>query len=265
MEPKELKKLLEKSLQQEDRELTYNQKEEKLRVEDSATGKGISLGLKGLSAKYEERGEKILDEVVHHVEETLKVMREKQELNGKENRIFPVIRSGSFASETEAGVPFVFEEHTAETRIYYALDLGHSYRLIDEEWLKKENWTKEALHEVSLFNLRGLSTEVKADTVAGNTFYFLNTNDGYDASRILNDSLLERMEKSAKGELAVAVPHQDVLIFADIENEQGYDALAQLTMHFFSSGLVPVTGLPFMYEDGKLEPVFIMAKNKPKK
>ncbi|MBF0706203.1 DUF1444 domain-containing protein [Alkalihalobacillus hwajinpoensis] len=265
MEPKELKKLLEKRLQQEDRELTYNQKEEKLRVEDSSTGKGISLGLKGLSAKYEERGEKILDEVVHHVEETLKVMREKQKLNGKENRIFPVIRSGSFASETEAGVPFVFEEHTAETRIYYALDLGHSYRLIDEEWLKKENWTKEALHEVSLFNLRGLSTEVKADTVAGNTFYFLNTNDGYDASRILNDSLLERMAKSAKGELAVAVPHQDVLIFADIENEQGYDALAQLTMHFFSSGLVPVTGLPFMYEDGKLEPVFIMAKNKPKK
>ncbi len=265
MEPKDLKKLLEKRLQKEDRELTYNKKEEKLRVEDRTTGKGMSLGLKGLAAKYEERKDKLLDEVVHHVEETLKVMKEKHELSGKENSIFPVIRSGSFASETEAGVPFVFSEHTAETRIYYALDLGKSYRLIDQEWLEKEGWTKEALHEVSLFNLRGLSTEVKADTVAGNTFYFLNTNDGYDASRILNDSLLERMAKDAKGELAVAVPHQDVLIFADIENERGYDALAQLTMHFFSSGLVPVTGLPFMYEDGKLEPIFIMAKNKPKK
>ncbi|WP_347549246.1 DUF1444 domain-containing protein [Pseudalkalibacillus hwajinpoensis] len=265
MEPKDLKQLLEKRLQNEDRELTYNKKEEKLRIEDKETGKGMSLGLKGLSAKYEERKEKLLDEVVHHVEETLKAMKNSQELSGSENRIYPVIRSGSFPSETEAGVPFVFNEHTAETRIYYALDLGNSYRLVDEKWLQKENWTKESLHEISLFNLRGLSTNMKTDTVAGNTFYFLNTNDGYDASRILNDSLLERMASEAKGELAIAVPHQDVLIFADIENERGYDALAQLTMHFFSSGLVPVTGLPFMYEDGKLEPIFIMAKNKPKK
>ncbi|MFP3472605.1 DUF1444 family protein, partial [Micrococcus sp. SIMBA_144] len=80
-----LKKLLEKRLQQEDRELTYNQKEEKLRVEDRSTGKGMNLVIKGLAAKYEERGENALEEVVHHVDETLKVMKEKHELTGKEN------------------------------------------------------------------------------------------------------------------------------------------------------------------------------------
>lgn len=99
--------------------------------------------------------------------------------------------------------------------------------------------------------------------MAGNTFYFLNRNDGYDASRILNVQLLQDMKEKAEGTLAVAVPHQDVLIFADIKNDQGYDVLAQMAMHFFSSGRVPITALPFLYEDGELEPIFILAKNKP--
>lgn len=264
MEPKDLRKILENRLQNEDRILTYNREEEKLRIETKSSGKGMSLSLKGLAAKYEERKETLLDEIVHHVEETLKVMNDNQQLSGSESNIYPVIRSGSFPSETESGVSLVYDEHTAETRIYYALDLGKSYRLIDQDWLEKEGMTKETLQEVSKFNVRSLSTDMKTDSVAGNTFYFINTNDGYDASRVLNHSLLEEMASKVKGELAVAIPHQDVLIFADIENERGYDALAQLTMHFFSNGLVPVTGLPFIYEDGQLEPVFIMAKNKPK-
>ncbi len=35
--------------------------------------------------------------------------------------------------------------------------------------------------------------------------------------------------------MLLAVPHQDVLIIADIENEIGYDVLAQLTMSFLQA------------------------------
>lgn len=58
------------------------------------------------------------------------------------------------------------------------------------------------------------------------------TQDGYDASRILNEAFLEEMRANAKGELTVAVPHQDVLILGDIQNKSGYDILAQMTMKF---------------------------------
>ena len=70
--------------------------------------------------------------------------------------------------------------------------------------------------------------------MAENTFYFLNKNDGYDASRILNDAFLKEMSQKVKGTMAVAVPHQDVLIIADIENDTGYDVIAQMTMSFYS-------------------------------
>ena len=103
---------------------------------------------------------------------------------------------------------------------------------------------------------------MKEDQVAGNTFYFLNKNDGYDASRILNDSFLKEMSHKMHGTMAIAVPHQDVLIIADIENDTGYDILAQMAMSFFANGRVPITALSFLYEDGELEPIFILGKNK---
>lgn len=204
----------------------------------------------------------MVDEVVYHVREVLTTMHEEMQLTGQEKNIYPVIRSTSFPEETKSGKTLIFDEHTAETRIYYALDAGKSYRLIDEEMLKKENWAKDRVAEIARFNIRSLSQKWKEDEVADNKFYFINENDGYDASRILNLSLLEEMFKDKRGDLAVAVPHQDVLICCDIVNQRGYDVLGQMAMSFFSNGRVPITPLPFIYENGKMEPIFIMAKKK---
>ena len=129
--------------------------------------------------------------------------------------------------------------------------------------MEKEGWSKEQIDEIASFNVRSLRTEPKKDTVRGNDYYFIATQDGYDASRILNDAFLEEMKAKCKGEMAVAVPHQDVLIVADIQNSTGYDILAHMTMKFFTEGRIPITSLSFIYEDRKLEPIFILAKNKP--
>lgn len=101
--------------------------------------------------------------------------------------------------------------------------------------------------------------------MAGNVFYFLNENDGYDATRILNETFLKDMKKKIQGDMTVSVPHQDVLIIGDIRNETGYDVLAQMAMHFFTNGKVPITSLSFVYENEELEPIFILAKNRPEK
>src|SRR5699024_8428802 len=130
-----------------------------------------------------------------------------------------VIRETSFPNETKAGKKLITTEQTAETRIFYALDLGKSYRLIDQALLDEEEWTKERLEEIALFNIRSLPTTVKEDRIRYNNFYFVATQDGYDASRILNEAFLQEMRANAKGELTVSVPHQDVLVIADIENE----------------------------------------------
>lgn len=262
MDSRKMRKELEERLKHPERSFTYDREKDQLRIENTNTGRGITVALPGIIAKWQDMKEKAIDEVVYYVSEGLNAMENKVELSGKEKNIFPVIRSTSFPSEAEEGVPFLYDEHTAETRIYYALDLGNTYRLIDSKFLQKEGWTPKQVRETALFNVRSLSVKFKEDRVAGNTFYFLNTNDGYDASRILNTSLLNEMKKQMNGTMAVAVPHQDVLIIVDVENNTGYDILAQMTMSFFASGRVPITALSFLYENGELEPIFILGKTK---
>lgn len=265
MDSKKMKAALEERLAKENRTFIFDKKKDELRIENRDTGKGITISLPGIIAKWQEQKEKAIDEVVYYVEEGLEAMTGGIVLSGREANIFPVIRSASFPAESSEGISFLVDEHTAETKVYYALDLGTTYRLIDEAVVKKEGWDPVRIRETALFNIRSLSTEMKKDTVAGNVFYFLNKNDGYDASRILNDVFLKDMKVKIEGEMAVAVPHQDVLIVADIRNSTGYDVLAQMTMSFFASGRVPITALSFMYENGELEPIFILGKNRSKK
>lgn len=262
MDSIKMKKELEKRLKSPNRSLSYNREKDELKIINVRTGKAITVSLPGIVAKWHQQKDQAIDEVVYYVEEGLKVMGTENSLIGNDKNIYPVIRSTSFPLEAGEGIPFLTEEHTAETRIYYALDLGQSYRLIDENMLSKDGISQQQVKEAALFNMRSLPTNVKKDTVAGNTFYFLSTNDGYDASRILNDSFLKQMKSQISGEMVLAVPHQDVLIIADIHNNTGYDVLAQMAMSFFANGKVPITGLSFSYDEGELEPIFILGKNR---
>ncbi|HCU8110545.1 TPA: DUF1444 domain-containing protein, partial [Staphylococcus aureus] len=248
-----------------DVDFKFNREEETLRIYRTDNNKGITIKLNAIVAKYEDKKEKIVDEIVYYVDEAIAQMADKTLESISSSQIMPVIRATSFDKKTKQGVPFIYDEHTAETAVYYAVDLGKSYRLIDESMLEDLKLTEQQIREMSLFNVRKLSNSYTTDEVKGNIFYFINSNDGYDASRILNTAFLNEIEAQCQGEMLVAVPHQDVLIIADIRNKTGYDVMAHLTMEFFTKGLVPITSLSFGYKQGHLEPIFILGKNNKQK
>ncbi|MDX8047480.1 DUF1444 domain-containing protein [Gracilibacillus sp. S3-1-1] len=259
-----MKRKLDELFTNEEWRVSFNRDEDTYRIEWKDTKQGVTINIPNVIAKHERRGDIALEELQFHISESLNMMREEHQLEGQEKSIFPVIRATSFPKKTKAGTRLVYTKHTAETNVYYALDLGTTYQLIDEKMLEEQGWSIDRLKEISLFNIRSLPVSPRKDTVAGNDFYFIAPQDGYDASRILNEAFLEEMKANAVGEVVVAVPHQDVLIVADMKNETGYDIMAQMTMKFFAEGRVPITSLPFIYEDKHLEPIFILAKNKPK-
>jgi uncharacterized protein YtpQ (UPF0354 family) len=265
MNSSHLRRELEKRLKHINRIFSYDRDKDQLRVENIRTGKGITVSIPGILAKWQIEKDKAIDEVVYFVEEGLLAMEDVVKLSGNESKIYPVIRSTSFPTEAQEQVPFVYDEHTAETRIYFALDLGKSYRLIDSNLLAEDGWSAERIRETAMFNVRTLPVNLKEDIVAGNHFYFIRTNDGYDASRILNQAFLKEMAEKITGTMTLSVPHQDVLIVGDIQNDTGYDILAHMTMSFFASGHVPITSLSFFYKDGELEPIFILGKSGKKK
>lgn len=258
--------LLKEKLNNEKYSLHYNREKDILRLQHKTINQGIDIVIPEIIAKYNRMKEKAIDEIVYTINETFIAMEQEQEKDVYDlTNVYPVIRSTSFPLKSKAGYDFITTEHTAETRIYYALDLGNTYRLIDEEMMNKLNVSANQIREAARFSVRKLSTRTKKDEVNGNIFYFVNENDGYDASRIINESFLKEMSEKIEGEMTVSVPHQDVLIIGDIRNEAGYDILAQMTMHFFSIGTVPITSLSFLYENNELEPIFIMAKSRIRK
>ncbi|MCO7124885.1 DUF1444 domain-containing protein [Sporolactobacillus shoreicorticis] len=264
MDRAELIKILEQRLNTGDRTIRFDHKKETLRIDQTESGKGVTLSIAELQQRIQEGGRDALDQTLIAIDRGLKAMAASPHLKGKENQIFPVIRSVSFPERTRDGHLLISKEHTAETKIFYALDLGHACRLIDEPFLAQEGMDKQAIMELAMFNLSALPTTFKKDVVRHNTFYFVSMNDGYEASRILNRKLIGTMRTKAKGDLTVAVPHQDVLIFGDIVNPEGYDILAQMTMKFYTAGSLRITMLPFIFDDkGALEPIFIMANKRP--
>ncbi len=259
----EIRDYLKDAMKEEAVAFHFDRKEETLRIERNDNHKGLTIKLAPVAAKYKEKKEKILDEVLYYIKETIQAFGDAQPFDGQPI-IMPVVPATSFQKE-QNGVPFLITEHTAETNIYYAVDLGNTYRLIDTEVQEALNLSEAHIKEQALFNLNGLNNPYKTDVVNDNTYYFFNSNDGYDASRLLNKQLLKSFREKITGEMLVAVPHGDVLIIADIQNETGYDVLAQLTMQFFANGLVPITSLSFQYEEDSLTPVFILGKNNAKR
>lgn len=264
MDRAELIKILEQRFNTKDRTIRFDHKKETVRIEQAANGKGVTLSLAELQRRVQEDGSEALEQTLIAIDRGIEAMAVSPHLKGKEDRIFPVIRSASFPNHTHDGRLLIYREHTAETKIFYALDLGNACRLIDEQFLAREGLDKQTLTELAMFNLSALPTTFKKDVVRHNTFYFITMNDGFDASRILNRKLIDTMRSKAKGDLTVAVPHQDVLIFGDIVNPEGYDILAQMTMKFYTTGNLRITMLPFIFDEkGELEPIFIMANKRP--
>ncbi|MDK9853417.1 DUF1444 domain-containing protein [Staphylococcus equorum] len=244
---------------------TFNREDETLRISRVDNGKGVTVKVATIVAKYKEQKENIVDEIVYYVEEAIEQMKGEGLSEVNSAQIMPVLRSPSFDKKDKDGNAFVIEEHTAETNIYYVVDLGKSYRLMDEKMLESMKLSKQQLKEMALFNVRKLDNKYTTDEVKGNIFYFINSNDGYDASRTLNTTFLNEIQDQCEGEMLVAVPHQDVLIIADIRNKTGYDVMAHLTMEFFTKGLVPITSLSLGYDKGHFEPIFILGKNNKQK
>lgn len=224
------------------------------------SGAGFHLSLDAILRKLEHGKEQIyLEEVLRKVLEMASASLQEKRIRGNERNIYPVLRSAAYPLEKQ-GIPLLSKEHTPESRIFYALDLGKAYVLIDHEMVRASGYKEEEIFDQALANLKGLDTSYKEDPVGGNHFYFFAPNDGFAASRILNDELMAFMRRKIEGEMGVAIPHQDVLIIADIRNEMGYKVLARINMDFCVKGDIPISPLPFIYTaEQVLEPIMVMS------
>lgn len=88
MDSLKMKRELESRLSSQDRIITYDREQDELRIESKKAGKGITLSLAGIVAKWHNEKEKAIDEVVYYVEEGLKAMESPVQLTDHEKKSF---------------------------------------------------------------------------------------------------------------------------------------------------------------------------------
>ncbi|WP_249664427.1 DUF1444 family protein, partial [Lysinibacillus sp. D4B1_S16] len=74
----------------------------------------------------------------------------------------------------------------------------------DESMLVALQLSVEQIREMARYSVKQLPSSYKKDEVANNIFYFVNMNDGYDASRILNESFLKELRTQVEGDITLS-------------------------------------------------------------
>lgn len=85
----EMKRKLRERFSEDHWQTHFDRDKDTFRIEWKDTEQGVTISLPGLISKWENRKEKALDEIEAHIREALRIMSEKQQLEGKESKFFP--------------------------------------------------------------------------------------------------------------------------------------------------------------------------------
>lgn len=126
----------------------------------------------------------------------------------------------------------VFKDFTTGLAIFYAMDMGNKYQLIQNRHLST-TITQESLHAAALTNMErevANRTEVHGDP--SGTMMLANGGN-FEAAMLLADGLWEKLRDVFKDEICVAVPARDLLFIAGKNNPAGREGLRAVVRRFF--------------------------------
>lgn len=139
-------------------------------------------------------------------------------------RVFPMLKPLSLlATVRERKLPMlVYRPFLADLMIAYVIDEPGRVAYINEQHLERWQIAEHELHEQAIENLRRRTEEQGNYTVTGagdQRLIIFNSQDGFDATRLLLPALLERWRPEFSGSMVIGVPNRDFLIlFTDSDS-----------------------------------------------
>ncbi len=192
-----------------------------LRIQDAQ----MRINLENFYTNYMQHPSQ-LDVVVSTLVKTLQGFhpdRSAQDFTELYERVYPMLKPiALLASVRERQIPMlVYRLFLADLIITYVIDEGESVAYINEEHLERWQIDEQTLHDQALANLRRRTFEGTQYTTAGTgaqRLFIFNSQDGYDATRLLLPELLEQWRAQLPGNIVIGIPNRDFLIaFSDID------------------------------------------------
>lgn len=141
------------------------------------------------------------------------------------DRVYPMLKPlALLVTVRERKLPMiVYRPFLADLLIAYVIDEPTSVAYITEQHLDRWQISQHELHEQAIANLKRRTEERGNYTVAGEGAQRLivcNTQDGYDATRLLLPGLLAGWRDQFPGQMVIGVPNRDFLVvFSDADRQ----------------------------------------------
>ncbi|HVZ94127.1 MAG TPA: DUF1444 family protein [Phycisphaerales bacterium] len=207
-------------------------------------GRRLDLeNLHRLVATDETRGVEIVEQYLDHLfdAETFSVASMPWDL--ARHRVMPRIQPVSIfqhlSRELVAHVPYV-----NNTVIVFVIDLPHMTVSVTTEQLVRWGKTAEDLDELARHNLSEYTPELEfrsMDSQEGGRAMVLSIQDGYDAARILLDTLFPSLAPHMGGDFLVATPSRDMFLAISPDPDIFVKRVVTRVGHDFSRLPYPIT------------------------
>jgi uncharacterized protein YtpQ (UPF0354 family) len=149
--------------------------------------------------------------------------REKGVVGAAEtNSVVPTIKDDSFLQQfpkDTSGHGIVSEPFVADLHIVYATDRDGIIAFLMESDRKRFNLEVPELRSLAVANLKSVLHPIKR--LGESPLFGFTTDDGYCSSLLLLDDLWKTQTNSVQGDIIVAVPARDILLFTGSSSTNG--------------------------------------------
>lgn len=172
-------------------------------------------------------------------------------------RIVPIIKDRAWLAEIRESVKQrngeeisenVYDELNEELLVIYAEDSTHNINYFSSKELDKLEVSRGQLRTLAIANLRKLIPE--PEIKHGALVSMITAGGDYEASLLLFDDLWASLPKT-DGEIVVAIPARDLLVFTGSQNIQGLVKLREFATRFARESAYPLTDTLFVYRSGR--------------
>lgn len=224
----------------------------------AADGEAVRAFLENAYNEYSGKPAIKSDVVARYVASFADTIKQSGPLNPQQ--IVPVVKDRSWAKDVrraararggEAPAEQVIEELNKDLVIVYAEDTPQNIRYFSPKDLQQAGVPQEKLRALAIENLRRLLPHPEA--VNGPLVSMMTAGSDYVPSLLLLDEVWNAEELGVEGEIVIAVPTRDVLLFTGSNNKDGVKKLRELARQTAADGPYSLTDRLFVYRGGKFE------------
>ena len=178
----------------------------------------------------------------------------------KPANIVPVIKDRAWLEEAvrgraQAGAidapAHIVEDFNEDLVIVYAEDTPRNTRYFSLKELEEAGVARKDLRGLALANLDRILPEVEIH--AGENFSMLVAGGDYVPSLLLVDELWRSGQVKADGDIVVAVPARDMLLYTGSRNAKGIEELQKQARKVVEESSYSLTSQLFVYRDGRFQ------------